>query len=839
MVDKLPKWPFSVPEVEQPSLAPDLEWMLTSSQASEALIAETIVREHYTFLVRLLHCLFDDEGEARQAVHGVILNAVDSRRKYKGGEIRIWLASLAVEYWQRQQIYSALKYEQSPASPENEKLSYSRDGSYMNVERRLGIALKSLPWDDRLPLLLQDVLGFTEAEIGQILHWDHARIISHLDLARRQLQQVALDVWVRSGNEANDSHLLGLLQQRWPVPQVSTNEIELAIVSIQTRLDQRRLRGKRLKIVQQLLMALAMLVFMAFMGWLTNRYAVSEHPVRTVVVTRLVTQQGWGQGGSRVHDTIPRIQVSGTTPFLIIPSSGPQAGEMRAFRIVEITPGVTPIPPLFKREPLKRDSSEAEIRLRMIESRALWHSARVEALIVQSGPSGYIGAPRVYRNLVWLSHDIPGDGVDRRLVLSGDLVGDPLYAFLIQDRVVNEVDLISGLSYTYPITAPDSPFYSLTAPEYLSAFGLGPRGILNGTYLFRMLFPATLATEYGALHRIGWDQLLGREVVVVDKVWHGVAKSRLWVDAQTGIVLRWKRLDENDPMIDIDTITVTALELEASFPDERWIHRALEILPYDSKILGWQYMPVDVHLRDVLSQRVLMEPAPTPEGFDPSNSHLFFQWKTNRLELPSPGDIAEIFTSEGFLLGRVPIGDPWDLICERSPDGRLIAYAHSSQWSREFNSMGVFWFSLDNVSEVHHVLPNAVSIGSDFAFSPDGRYLAFWGCGGNTENCGVYIHDTRTLKNMKLLATSISEETIFMTWSPNGELLAMVKEVSTGEPSILLVVQVSSGKIIYIAPFPWRVDALAVPADSPIHAWGVPFPPPRPGLEGCIEPPPK
>ncbi len=818
MVDNLPKRPFATPEVEQPPLAPDLEWMLSSSQASEAFITETIVREQYAFLVHLFLCLLDDEGEAKQTVQRVILEAVVNRRKYKGGDIKAWLASLAIEHWQRLWRADALKPEHEPLS--SERLSFSRDGPYINFERRLVAGLRNLPWGDRLALILQGVLGFTEAEIAQILRWDRDRVVSRLELARRQLLQMVLDEWTHLGDKAGETRLYELLQRHWPAPQISADEIELTIVSLQAQLERQNRRTQRLKTIGQLLVALAMLVFIAFVGWLTNRYVISESPARTVVVTVVVTHQVRQQGA-------PRLQITGDTSRL---------------RITEIAPLSTPVPPLFKRKPLRPDSSEAEIRLRMIESRALWHSARVEAVIVQSGPTGYIGAPRVYRNLVWLSHDLPGDGVDRRLVLSGELVGDPLYAFWIQDERVHELDVISGLSYTYPITAPDSPFYSFTNPEFLSSFGLGPRGILNGTYLFRMLFPAGLATEYGALHRIGWDKFLGRDVLVVDKVWHGVAKSRLWVDAQTGMVLRWKRLDEDDPMVDIASVTITSLELEVPFPDERWLNLALERLPHDSRMLGWRYLPSDIQPTDIFySQKALLEPAPMPEGFDPSHSRLYFQFRPLRSPNVSlPGDIAEIFTEEGYLLGRIATGAPWDLICQRSPDGKLIAYAHASQPGREFYPLdGIHWFSLDKASEVYNVLPNAVWIGNDFAFSPNSRFLAFWGCGGNSENCGVYILDTETRKNRKLLTTSIMEEITYLTWSPDGEYLAMVKETAAGEPTSILVIQVSSAKIIYEASIVREPEGIVIPKDAPIWDWGVPFPPTRPGLEGCTEPPAK
>ncbi len=90
------------------------------------------------------------------------------------------------------------------------------------------------------------------------------------------------------------------------------------------------------------------------------------------------------------------------------------------------------------------------------------------------------------------------------------------------------------------------------------------------------------------------------------------------------------------------------------------------------------------------------------------------------------------------------MGDPWSRLCTRSPDGQKIAFIELPDIPI-YALQGIYWFSLKNPQEVHTLLSNG-TVASDVAFSPDSRYLAYFGCGGQDENCGVYIYDTQTLK---------------------------------------------------------------------------------------------
>jgi hypothetical protein len=120
---------------------------------------------------------------------------------------------------------------------------------------------------------------------------------------------------------------------------------------------------------------------------------------------------------------------------------------------------------------------------------------------------------------------------------------------------------------------------------------------------------------------------------------------------------------------------------------------------------------------------------------------------------------------------------------------------------------GPFWFDISSPAEIHKAHPNGTVVSSDFAFSPDGEWLAFWGCGGSEENCGVYLQNTRTLRTVKLL--SLSFGAIFFTWSPDGESLAMMTAENT-----LLVVSPRTAEITYAsAPFDYLEDGAAALID--------------------------
>lgn len=72
-------------------------------------------------------------------------------------------------------------------------------------------------------------------------------------------------------------------------------------------------------------------------------------------------------------------------------------------------------------------------------------------------------------------------------------------------------------------------------------------------------------------------------------------------------------------------------------------------------------------------------------------------------------------------------------------------------------------------------------------------------------------------------------------WSPDGEAIAIQGGFLKGGKWRVLVFDAESGIVNYDGPFDW--EGIWVAPDSPIHGWGVQYPPQRGGFELCSKPP--
>ncbi len=146
----------------------------------------------------------------------------------------------------------------------------------------------------------------------------------------------------------------------------------------------------------------------------------------------------------------------------------------------------------------------------------------------------------------------------------------------------------------------------------------------------------------------------------------------------------------------------------------------------------------------------------------------------------------------------------------------------------------------------HPVLPDGITSG-DYAFSPDGGRLAFFGCDKASGFCGVILLNTKSGQLTRLLPLDYAS---YIFWKPDGRYLAMaVKDNTTlieqkkssnllmSEISALarewhfLVVDASSGTIVYKQPFEWF--QLSAPTGSPTYTWDMPFKTRLNGPQGC------
>ena len=234
-----------------------------------------------------------------------------------------------------------------------------------------------------------------------------------------------------------------------------------------------------------------------------------------------------------------------------------------------------------------------------------------------------------------------------------------------------------------------------------------------------------------------------------------------------------------------------------------------------------------------------------PVNLSLAHSHLAFQ----NLARDS-GDMAQwVVYADKQLLGPLPMAGRVLLSCQRSPDGSKIAY--NSVPDNSSGNTVLHEANLSALQSAHPVLPGGITLG-DYAFAPDNRRLAFYGCDKASGFCGIFILDTHTNQITHLIALTYAD---YLLWSPDGKQLAFVGREDGG--AILLqrskqnmlmnemialsqdwhftVVDAKNGNILYKRIFSW--SNLSAPDDSPTHAWGTAFKPPSSGLSSCTNEP--
>jgi hypothetical protein len=570
---------------------------------------------------------------------------------------------------------------------------------------------------------------------------------------------------VQSAGEAEENHELDArirksLQARWPLPEAGALELEQAC-NIAARLVRKSsLHSQRNGRMREIALVGMILVMVVGGSWLTRQISTgSQAAPRPVFVTRIVQM------------------VVTRTP----------------------APTAVPIPTSPPLQSLLFNASQENIRQRMLLNRSLWQGAYIEAQFVRYGPPGYIGPPRVYRNQLWIQNPT-GQMKERTLVLTGSAI-EPSRAILTGDGDVFEVDLTTGLTYKSVSGEPQaSPFFSLSQMFNMGNDKLFYSSILDGSALTHMLFSTFLADSESELNILYYDRMLDRDTLVIETKRNGKPLERYWVDADFGMVLRWQRFGGHAPVV-TEEMAVTSLDFETKFPDQ-----VLSPTFHWRSPLEW-----DVVRRDAipgrnfanplsLRPRLEMQEQP-PSGFDPASNSLILQWSlTGRAGLVA-GTSAEIY-SDGYRLGLVKMGNPWNVVCKRSPDGRRIAFLEPAGVEQEiayYAQYGPFWLDLEDPDAIHNALPNAELVGSDFAFSPDGQKLAFWGCGASPTNCGIYIHDLNSRKNLKLAA--MDNGAIYIMWSPDGKQLGYFGSRAEESHRItFIVLDVEYGQILLESP---------------------------------------
>jgi DNA-directed RNA polymerase specialized sigma24 family protein len=748
-------------------LAPDLEWMLSSTQASPALIIEAAAQEYGAQIYLLGLAMLDDGEQARLALEDSLAALVKHRRAYQCSmDLRKWILARALEVCRKR------------LADGSTRAKVSIDPSTTS-EPGLRRAFYSLPLQERMLLALNLLLEMELSQAGALLQVSPSEA--------RQLLKSAVERLEGQGASSVKAAPLPLAQRLracFGGMKPDQHVLDAAAAGAINNLEKRARRQRWLVVLQPVAMLTLILAFVLLESWWSRR---SDLPV----------------------PSMPAATVTAMPAF------------------------VTSTPP---------GSADWQTLSGYFSGDQPWRRLWLEALTIHYGPPGYIGPAHTWRNQLWLQFDQSNTTQPalQRLVYSGPSE-QPEYVVEIKEGRLALLDLSKNAALRLSARQAD---YFRTIQTASAALGnpgeVASLANLTGETLLKSLTGGSLLAQSGRLRLLGYEQALGRELQVIEQaplsaeIGSQMTFQRAWVDQESGMVLRWQLYTQGETPLLLEEMVVKALmldgdilmhDLEANLP-------ATGAPSWESLRPSGSELSFAMPFRPALPRLRLLERLPPPEGTDLTRLKLTSQWPAAEMK----GEV-ELFAG-GYYLGNIALGDvnppsAFQVTCRRSADGRRVAFSRSAS-SLFFAEGGLFWLDLGNITdqrplEVYPVLRLPDRVGRDFAWSPDGRRLAYWACPGDQQDCAVMLYNPLTNQNTRLANASYGA--VNFTWHPGSELLAFVRlEADPYTNPSAWVMDVKQARLLQERSYTWR---LPHPLDSPSGEWWLP--PYQPvGLEGCL-----
>ncbi len=704
-------WTFE----ENNELGPDLEWMLQGTQASAAIILETLVRDYYSRLLRLANAILDDPDLSQRVAQMTIVDIVRNRHRYTrdiGIKILIYqqvvkgCRSIDRNNKKPGQISVTLRSGTEKSPPEQKMFFGTTDAEvWREVDR--------LEENSRISLFLKIIGELSTNEIGSVMRLKEAKVTEQLGTSFGVLydaiQPMMLD---RQKFEAIFSTTIS---HHWLELEMSENDLQGIIDSVLNRYNRIQRKRKTISTFQQAGLIGFALAVIALTGWLTRRSASRGLPSPLSPQVVVVTQ------------------------------------------LVQVPVYTTPTPrPAVQGAPLTVDSPIDEVLTRLVSSRSRWKSLWWDAIIYQHGPPGYVGFPVARREQVWIRK--PTDS----LLLSGPASGG------VDDGWLVTLGNVYPLNGSYEFSEDNFP-QALWPDHAIDPFRIN-------SYL--ILQPPVWAISGKEMRVSGSTKMYGNQTLIVDMFSeNGLIQYRIWIDADKGTPLGLRFYAE-DGLTVTGEIFLDRISYDADFPESLFdpnFQESAFIKEYKANQPAGSWKNASLYPRS--SGHEPLPRIDPPAGYDPSGHDLKLQWylappahSTGIDTIP-----VEIFSGE-YYLGQTMVGDPWNATCERSPDGKYLAIVDESNVEQPDNSpktsFRLSWVDITGDLSSHEPLPAGSSYQNVATFSPDSRSLAFWGCGVKETNCGVYILDLQSRKLRKILAGSY---VYFLAWRPDGEELMLLK----------------------------------------------------------------
>jgi DNA-directed RNA polymerase specialized sigma24 family protein len=835
-----------------PDYAPDLEWMLQSGQVSNELLLEALVVEYYPAVFRLAHALLDDQTAARKAADKVFSLALLELYSYRAQDgVEIWLYRIAMETCQRSHSSLETLRNLLASMPFAANLNLLGDTlPESETDAEIWLAVDDLEVSLRQILIFRFILDWQPSRISALMGTDEQSLQAAVELIQNVFDKKyhpassAQPAKQPAHSDEIFSTIKESLEKRWPLPKFTESEQEktLARISRQTKIMHTRRRG----IVSVLEVGLIVLIILLGTGiaWGMNLFgeaektpAPTELKQETVLVTKIVyqyitatpeapqadqlvtstpfeipsSQFTYSLSGESLEDLATRLAISPESlrnlnrlPQNVTFESGQRLLLPDQWEGVVI-PSPSPVPQVVPGPSLGEPYIAEMVVQRFAVQGPRYNTLWIDAQVTDYGPLSYIGPPRIYRGQMWV-------GLEQSL----GLIGFP-------DRLPLEAVLRLGRNGYLARPAADAPWFS----EWRENFNYSSPSVEVLQLMAEALFD-TRSLERNTITVFGREEQAGIQSLVLDVFnQNGFKTDRIWYDDSRGSILKRIRFQPDGRGEPNFEVQVDSVAYDVDFPQQLFDTRLPWRGGFASEPSGTPAENNGARASSSMN-RTPLEAMSAPTNFNPAESHLTFQYSPS-FSIHSPFSIIELF-ADNYSLGPIFFGNPWRMICQRSPNGEWLAFVDVPQEDNDTPAV-LNWFNLSEPEQSYESLTANQGV-TDFAFSPDSRLLAYFTRPGSSGMGMLRVIELTSQEDEPLLIIGDIDSLI---WSPDGASLAMITRFDPGSYlESITVFDLETQRITYNAP----IDILSHSVrDWPMLDWGVEFPVEMGGMDDCSIPP--
>jgi hypothetical protein len=338
-------------------------------------------------------------------------------------------------------------------------------------------------------------------------------------------------------------------------------------------------------------------------------------------------------------------------------------------------------------------------------------------------------------------------------------------------------------------------------------------------------------TTLQAIDRAAWA---GQSTLLVrQKDQNEQLTGLIWLDDAQGIVLRKQWFAQADPELLVREMAITNIRYDVDFPQELfdvslpWRGGFAQDYRGAPKTGNTSELPGIIQYAG--RQFEPLEPRPfILSELDFAHGQLTFDYKYD-FNTRNPSAQADVYL-DGLMIGTALFGNPWTMACQRSPDGRLLAYVSQPLRLGSLDSE-LRWLNLAGSFGYGRALDDMVV--TQFAWAPDSRRLAVFGYDPRAplKPGKLIILDSQSNEQRTLLEVDAANS---LVWHPDGTRLALiVRPTAESYEEQVWIIDPDNGNVVVRIPI--DVDN-AYSEIWPMEDWGVEFPVLMDSFETCTAP---